>query len=91
MQDFQSKGSPYIYSTEALAPVFYDTYKIINYKIPDLPLEISDWVYRYTGDSTDFETEEEAYESIRNAYLASSLYCGENKSDPRLKRRSKRT
>ncbi|MEW8660733.1 MAG: DUF6531 domain-containing protein [Candidatus Thiodiazotropha endolucinida] len=77
VQDFQSKGIPYIHSTEALPPIFYDTYKVIYYKIPDLPLEISDWVYRYASGGMDFATENEAYESIRDGYMSSSSYCGE--------------
>ncbi|MFI0459947.1 MAG: DUF6531 domain-containing protein [Candidatus Thiodiazotropha endolucinida] len=78
VQDFQSKGVPYIYSTEALPPIFYDKYKVIYYKIPDLPLEITDWIYNHSSTSTDFLTENEVYENIQSGYFDSiPPYCGD--------------
>ncbi|MES9861014.1 MAG: DUF6531 domain-containing protein [Candidatus Thiodiazotropha sp. LLP2] len=77
--DFQSKGPPYSQSTEALPPVYYDTYKVIHYKIPDLPVEVTDWVYRYSGSGQDegFTSESEAFSSMQSGYFdLVPPYCG---------------
>ncbi|MET0028734.1 MAG: DUF6531 domain-containing protein [Candidatus Thiodiazotropha sp.] len=69
VQDFQAKGSYYARCTEPMVPQYYSTYVNIPYKEPDVPVEISGWVYRYAGGPGDFSSEEEAYESLRSWYI----------------------
>jgi YD repeat-containing protein len=69
VQDFQAKESYYARCTEPMAPQYYSTYVNIPYKEPNVPVEISDWVYRYAEVPGDFSSEEEAFESLRAWYV----------------------